>query len=194
MRRPKILVLPGSNRSGSFNARLAGTVTKALALMECEVTRISLRDYPLPVFDADLEPERGRPDNALKLARLFHGHHAVAFISPEYNNSITPLTKNTIDWISRVSADARGSVSPFAGKVFAIAAASPGNFGGIRSLNHLRSILVSLGALVLSEQLAVPRAREAFDEADGLKDEGQRRRLAAMCRSLVEKAALLATD
>lgn len=192
MRRPRILVLPGSNRSGSLNARLAGAAVKLLALMECDVTRISLRDYPMPLYDADLEADRGQPESALKLARLFHEHDGIAFVSPEYNNSVTPLTKNTIDWISRVSTDRQGAISPFRDRVFAIAAASPGNFGGIRSLLHLRAILVSLGALVISEQVSVPRARDAFDEMDALREDGQQARLAAMCRSLVRKSAKFA--
>lgn len=191
MRLPRILVFPGSNRSGSLNARLAGTIVKALSRLECEVTRISLRDYDLPVFDADLEAERGAPENALKLARLFHEHDAVVLVSPEYNTSLPPLVKNTIDWISRVRADARGELQPYRGKVFAISAASPGTYGGIRCLITLRTILSTLGALVVSEQVSVSRAAGAFDEMDELKDEQTAARLDAMCRSIVEKANLL---
>lgn len=191
MRRPQILVLPGSNRSGSHNARLAGTIVKFLAQSECDVTRISLRDYSLPLYEADLEAEKGLPEAAVQLARLFHEHDGIVLVSPEYNNSITPLMKNTIDWTSRVKSDARGALVPFRGKVLAMASASPGNYGGIRSLGHLRPVLVSLGALVISEQLAVANAGKAFDAMDRLRDSNLNRRLETMCRSLVEKAALL---
>ena len=191
MRPPRILVFPGSNRSGSHNARLAGTIVKALTAHSCEITRISLRDYPLPIFDADLEKQEGPPQNALKLARLFHEHDAVMLVSPEYNTSLPPLVKNTIDWVSRVKADDRGELAPYRGKVFAVSAASPTLYGGMRCLIHLRTILSSLGALVIAEQLAVSRAQDAFDGMDALKDGQLRARLDAMCVSLVEKAALL---
>ena len=193
MRLPKILVFPGSNRSGSHNARLAGTIVKSLTALPCEVTRISLRDYSLPIYDADLEKEDGPPKNAVKLARLFNAHDAVIVVSPEYNSSLPPLLINTLDWVSRVRADKKGELKPYRGAVFAIASASPGLLGGMRCLIHLRAILSNLGALVIPEQLSVARAGEAFDDMDALKDEQMRGRLDAMCKSLVEKATLLST-
>lgn len=189
--RPRILVFPGSDRSGSLNGRLAGAIVKALALLECDVTRIALRDYPLPLYDGDLEAQKGQPDNAMKLARLFHEHDGMVVVSPEYNNSVSPLVKNTIDWVSRVRADARGPVSPYRGRVFGLAAASPGKFGGIRGLYHLRASIASCGALVVSEQLAVTFAERAFDEAEDLADEAMRRQLSRFVQTLVETAAMM---
>ncbi|MEZ5789712.1 MAG: NAD(P)H-dependent oxidoreductase [Nitratireductor sp.] len=192
MKTPRILVLPGSNRSGSHNVRLAATLTKHLSLLECDVTRISLADYPLPIYDADLESQKGQPDNARKLARLFHEHDGVVLVSPEYNTSLTPLMKNTLDWISRVGSDQHGKLVPYRGKIFAIASASPGAYGGIRGLNHLRAILVNVGALVLTEQLAVAKAETAFDGMDQLVDQRTAGFLDTMVHSIVEKAALFA--
>ena len=192
MKTPRILVLPGSNRSGSHNVRLAATLTGHLSLLECDVTRISLADYPLPIYDADLETQKGQPENARKLARLFHEHDAVVLVSPEYNTSLTPLMKNTLDWISRVGSDQHGKLVPYRGKIFAIASASPGAYGGIRGLNHLRAILVNVGALVLTEQLAVAKAETAFDGMDQLVDQRTAGFLDTMVHSIVEKAALFA--
>ena len=192
MKTPRILVLPGSNRSGSHNVRLAATLTGHLSLLECDVTRISLADYPLPIYDADLETQKGQPENARKLARLFHEHDGVVLVSPEYNTSLTPLMKNTLDWISRVGSDQHGKLVPYRGKIFAIASASPGAYGGIRGLNHLRAILVNVGALVLTEQLAVAKAETAFDGMDQLVDQRTAGFLDTMVHSIVEKAALFA--
>jgi len=100
MRRPKILVFAGSIRTASFNARLAALAVKELASLNADVTRISLVDYPLPIFHGDIEAEQGTPANALKLKRMFGIHHGVFIASPEYNASITPLLKNTLDWVS----------------------------------------------------------------------------------------------
>src|SRR5580658_753378 len=101
MAAPKILVIPGSLRTGSNNARLAALATKELVLAEAEVTRISLADYPLPLFDADLFADSGLPAAVVQLKRMVIAHQGVFITSPEYSASVTPLLKNTIDWISR---------------------------------------------------------------------------------------------
>ena len=187
---PSILVFSGSNRTGSWNTRLADAITRELASLPCETMRISLSDYPLPIYDGDLEAEHGRPENALALARLFDGHDGVIIASPEYNASMPPLVKNTIDWVSRISSHEGRPIVPYRGKVFGISAASPGRFGGMRSLIQLRATLVSCGALVPGEQLAVSMADKAFDEEGDLRDDAMRRQLRSFCSSVVELAGL----
>jgi len=188
---PKILVFAGSIRSGSLNARLADAFTGELVKLDCQLTRLTLADYPLPVYDADFENEKGVPENAVKLARLFSAHQGVVIVGPEYNGSLTPLLKNTIDWISRVRSNSSKDIVPYRGKIAAVAAASNGSMGGISSLGHLRQILVRLGMLVISEQLAVAGAASAFDENDHLTSPQYADMLKAQCKSLVEKATLL---
>jgi chromate reductase, NAD(P)H dehydrogenase (quinone) len=190
MQVPRILVVPGSNRAGSHNARLAGAVLKALSARQCETTRISLRDYTLPIYDANLELESGPPGNALKLARLFHEHDAVVIVAPEYNASTTPLVKNTIDWISRVKSDPEGAVIPYKDKIFGLASASPGKFGGMRGLYHLRATLMNVGAFIVTEQLSIPNAGEAFDEMDNLTNDRNRSLMENLVKSVIEKAVL----
>src|SRR6202161_1265436 len=121
---PKILVIPGSLRTGSHNARLAPLATKEWALAEAEVTRISLADYPLPLFDADLLADSGLPDAAVQLKRMVMAHQGVFITSPEYSASVTPLLKNTIDWISRVRDHGEPTYAAFKGRVFAIGSAA----------------------------------------------------------------------
>ena len=195
MAAPKILVIPGSLRTGSHNARLAALATKELALAEAEVTRISLADYPLPLFDADLAADSGLPAAAVQLKRMVMAHQGVFITSPEYSASVTPLVKNTIDWISRGGARDRGepNYTAFKGRVFAIGAASSGSGGGMRSLMALRQILeLGCGALVIPEQVSVPRAEQAFDDMDNLKDEVLAAALKTAVRRLVELAGVLA--
>src|ERR1043166_9326835 len=102
MAAPKILVLAGSIRTGSFNARVAALAAKELALAEADVTLISLAVFPMPLYDGDLEAASGPPQNAYKLKRLMCLQQGVFIASPEYNASITPLLKNALDWVSRV--------------------------------------------------------------------------------------------
>ncbi len=188
----KILVIPGSLRTGSHNARLAALATKELALAEADVTRISLADYPLPLFDADLAANSGLPHHAVQLKRMLTAHQGVFIASPEYSASVTPLLKNAIDWISRVREGGEPTYAAFKGRVFAIGAASSGSGGGLRSLMALRQILeLGCGALVIPEQVAVPRADQAFDDMDNLKDESLAAALKAVARRLVELASVI---
>ena len=78
----------------------AGSRLGVSTRLNAEVTRISLGDYPRPLYDADLAHESGPPENALRLKRLMSAHQGVFITSPEYNASITPILKNAIDWIS----------------------------------------------------------------------------------------------
>ena len=186
---PKILVIPGSLRSGSHNVRLAALVTKELVLAEADVTRISLADYPLPLYDGDLEARVGAPANALQLKRMLSVHHGVFIVTPEYNASVPPLVKNTIDWISRVRERGEAPLAVFKHRVFALGAATPGGFGGMRSLLALRQVLeIGCGALVIPDQITVSRAEAAFDEMDNLKDEHAMAALRTTVRALIDAA------
>jgi chromate reductase len=186
---PKILVFPGSLRSGSHNVRLAALVVKELVLAEADVTRISLTDYPLPLYDGDLEAKSGPPQNAVQLKRMLAAHHGVFIVTPEYNASVPPLVKNTIDWISRVRERGEAPLAVFKHRAFALGAASPGPFGGMRSLLALRQVLeIGCGALVIPEQVTVPRAEAAFDDMDNLKDENLTASLKAAVRALIDAA------
>ncbi len=185
MRNPKILVCSGSVRGGSFNGRLAALAAKRLAILDADVTHVSLREYPLPIYDGDLEAESGVPENANKLKRLFVGHDGFFLACPEYNAGVTPLLKNTLDWISR----SRESGEAFRNKVFTLGAASPGGFGGMRGLIGMRTILeVGLGTLVLPQMVSVPKASGAFGELGDLADE----RVSGQLDNLIE-ALLKAT-
>jgi NAD(P)H-dependent FMN reductase len=190
---PKILVIPGSLRARSYNVRLAALATKELTLADADVTRISLLDYPLPIYDADLAERSGPPQNALKLKRLMSAHQGVFIASPEYNASITPLIKNTIDWISAVRERGESPLAAYQNRVFALGGASPRRSGATQSLLALRQVLaVGCGALVLAEQVTVPNAEQAFDEMDELRDASVARELKAVVRKLVDTARMLA--
>ncbi|WP_415714405.1 NADPH-dependent FMN reductase [Roseibium sp.] len=168
MRNPKILVCSGSVRAASLNGKLAALVAKRLAILDAEVTQLSLKDYPMPIYDGDLENEEGVPENAKKLKRLLQDQDCVFLACPEYNAGITPLLKNTIDWISRV----KNPGEAFRNKVFALGAASPGGFGGMRGLIGMRTILeVGMGTMVLPQMVSVPKATSVFDDKGEISDE-----------------------
>jgi NAD(P)H-dependent FMN reductase len=183
----KILVIPGSIRSGSLNVRLAAAVTKELALADVEVTRISLEDFPLPIYDADLETKSGVPDAARDLRRMIGIHHGLFIATPEYNASVPPLLKNAIDWISRARERNEAAGSGLRDRVVAIGAASERPCGGLAALQALRQILAQgCGAHVIPQQITLPFADRAFDEMDRLKEARDAEMLRATVRQLID--------
>ena len=190
---PKILVFAGSLRIGAFSISTADAAMKELALQGADVSRISLGDYPLPIMDQNLENEKGVPENALKLARQIAAHDGMLIASPEYNASIPPLLKNALDWVSRVRRDGARPFKPFDGKVAALCSSSNGNFAGARALYHLRAVLMHCHVEVITPQCSVSKASEAFDEDGQFKDEALRHRMEVVCRTLIERAAMMST-
>jgi NAD(P)H-dependent FMN reductase len=185
----KILVIPGSLRTGSLNARLAAAAVKELALLDVDVTRISLADFPLPIYDGDVEAKSGVPANAVSLKRMIGAHHGVLIVSPEYNSSVPPLLKNAIDWVTRVRERDETFGQVFRERAFAIAAASDGKFGGLRVLMALRQILaLGCGATVIPRQVTLSFADQAFDEMDRLRHPADADLLKATLRQLIATA------
>jgi chromate reductase len=182
----KILVIPGSLRTGSLNAKLAAAAAQELVRAGVHVTRISLGDFPLPIYDGDLQSKSGVPKNAVNLKRMIGAHHGILIVTPEYNSSLPPLLKNSIDWVSRVvdAHETRGQV--FRERAFAIAAASEHRWGGSRCLSALRLVLSACRATVIPSQLSLSYADQAYDDMDRLKHPGDIEALDALVRQLID--------
>src|SRR5262245_37084544 len=164
---PRILVIPGSLRAKSYNVRLAALATKELTLADAEVTRISLQDYPLPIYDGDSFERSGPPRNAVRLKQLMSAHQGVFIASPEYNASVPPLIKNVIDWISVVRERGEPPLAAYQNRVFALGGASPRRSGALHALNALRQVLsVGCRALVIAAQVSVPAGAHAVAEME----------------------------
>jgi len=189
--KPRILAFAGSSRKNSFNRQLISLAARFAEAAGADVTLIDLADYELPLFNEDLEAE-GVPENAAKLKDLFVSHDGLLISAPEYNSSITPLLKNTIDWVSRAD-DNYGLLAGFQGKTAALLSASPGGWGGMRGLVHLRDILGNIGVTLLPQEAAIAKAQKAFGESGQLIDEGNSQRVRQVAAGLVELTAKLAT-
>jgi len=187
---PRVLAFAGSARAGSLNRKLIRIAADGARAAGAEVTLLELREVPLPLYDGDLEAADGLPVNARKLKELFLAHHGLLIAAPEYNSSITPLLKNTIDWVSR-SAPGEASLACFEGKVAALVSASPGTLGGLRGLFALRLCLSNIRVLVLPDQVAVPAANEAFTDDGRLKDEKRQAAVARVGATLAQTIAKL---
>jgi chromate reductase, NAD(P)H dehydrogenase (quinone) len=185
-KKPKILALAGSLRKDSYTKRVIKTATEGAKKAGADITYIDLKDYPLPVYDADDHAENGFPENALKLQRLFGESDGFLIASPEYNGSIPGGLKNAIDWISRKS-DEFGMIEVFKGKAAAIMTASPGAFGGLRCLAHLRGVLTIMLVNVLPSEIAVAKVGSMFEgDAEEMTDEKMKGILEDLGESLVD--------
>jgi len=186
-----ILAFSGSSRRESFNKKLLAIAALGAEEGGANVTLIDLADYPMPVFNQDLEDEKGIPKNALEFKRLLTNHDAFIIASPEYNSSFSPLLKNVIDWASRTESDTEPPMEAYQGKMAAILAASPGALGGLRGLVCLRMLLSNLGVAVLPDQQTIPRADKAFNGDGLLIDDKKQNAVKALGRKLTLMAGKL---
>ena len=172
----KILAFAGSTRTDSFNKKLVKIAASGAREAGAEVTIIDLRDYPMPLFDEDLEKQEGLPSNARKLKDLMLAHQGLLISSPEYNSSLSGVLKNTIDWTSRQS-DGEPPSACFKEKVAGLMSTSPGGLGGLRGLVHVRSILENMGVFVIPSQVTISKAHETFGLDGTLKDTKQEQKV-----------------
>ena len=188
----RLLFVAGSARAGSFNKRLARLGADIAHANGIKSTFADLGDYPLPLYDGDFDAANGAPDNAKKLLALMQVHPGIFIMSPEYNASISPLLKNAIDWVSRIRDDGGAGLEVYKTRVFALGAASPGGTGGMRGLVAVRNVLeMGLGALVLPDQVLVPRATNAFDDHGHLADKEAQERFKSLIAKLASAARVL---
>ncbi|MEO6005343.1 MAG: NAD(P)H-dependent oxidoreductase [Opitutus sp.] len=183
----RVLAFSASARRESLNRKMLAIAVAETRAAGAEVTLIDLNDYVLPLYHGDLEDAEGLPANAGKLIELVLQHQALLIASPEYNSMFTPLLKNTLDWCTR------GDDNPFIGKVAAVTSASPGGFGGIRSLQLVQQLLIKLGCHVVPLQTALPHADKAFDTTGQFVDARSLKAVRTLAAALVDTTRKLTT-
>jgi NAD(P)H-dependent FMN reductase len=191
MKPPKIVVFAASTREDSLNRKLARAAAARLQELGADFTYVDLRDYPMPIYDGDLEVTHGLPERAKAFKEVVRGHDALVIASPEYNGSFSALLKNSIDWASRAEPGERSN-DVFRGKTALLLSASPGPGAGKRGLRHLRELLQMIGVNVVPQELAIPRASDAFGADGTLARPDEASRLEGLLRALVNGVAAAA--
>jgi chromate reductase, NAD(P)H dehydrogenase (quinone) len=179
-----ILAFAGSVRKDSWNRKVLEVAAQGARDAGATVTVVDLADYPMPIYDADWHQANGVPETMLRLREKMMAANGLLIASPEYNASITPLLKNTIDWLSQ-SVDGASGNAPFTNKIGALLGASNGAFGTIRALPHVSYILSNLGAFMLPV-VAVPGVSSAFDAAGNMTNERTKKMLADLGAKLAQ--------
>lgn len=186
MSKIKILAFAGSTRKESLNKKLVKVAAAGAESAGAAVTVVDLRDYPMPLFDGDLEAAQGMPEKAKELKKLLQEHDGILISSPEYNSGYSAVLKNTIDWLSRQSEQGEKPLSAFSGKYAALMAASPGALGGLRGLFQLRELLQNIQVTVMPRMQSVGQAQAAFDDDGKMKEENMAKSVAGLGRELVQ--------
>lgn len=186
MKKPKILAFAGSLRKDSYNKKLVKIAMEGAQEAGVEVTYIDLRDYPLPIYDQEIEDSQGLPENALKLKKLMLEHDGFLLSCPEYNSSMSGVFKNVIDWTSRTATPDEVYLCCFIDKVVTLMSASPGALGGLRGLVHVRSMFSNIYSIVLPKQKCISQADKAFNSAGQLIDPKQEAEVKNLGKQLAE--------
>jgi NAD(P)H-dependent FMN reductase len=186
---PKIVAFSGSLRTGSYNQKLVTVAARAAEQAGADVTLCSLNDYPMPIFNEDIE-KQGTPDEARAFKDLMISAHGVLIASPEYNGSLSGALKNAIDWASR-PAEGEEPLVAFKNKACGLLSASPGGLGGIRGLLHLRPLLAGIQMIVVPTQFCLAGAGDKFDDDGNLTDDKARNSAEAVGHAVVDMAKRL---
>src|ERR1044072_1007150 len=190
---PKILSFAGSLREGSLNKKVLQAAADGARAAGAEVTFVDLRDFDMPAYDLDRHEKDGFPPNAARFQDLMLEHNGLLISSPEYNGSLPGGMKNIIDWVSRKRHAEQKMYAAFAGKVAGIMSASPGSFGGLRSLGHLRDVLTIASVHTVPLEIAVTFAEQKF-AGDTMTDEKTKKLLETLGAAVADAIRKLNTE
>jgi chromate reductase len=164
----KVLLFAPVLRQGSFNKKLIHIVYKhLLSEQNHQPELVEFNEFPMPMYDGDIETGKGIPDGVQRLAKKIEAADAIIISSPEYNWSIPGTFKNAIDWLSRMHP------VPLEGKQICLMGASAGPFATTRGQLAARIPLQCLKAFTYPDYFGVAKCETAFDEQGNLKDTKQ---------------------
>ncbi|QNQ10776.1 NADPH-dependent FMN reductase [Sphingomonas alpina] len=176
----RIIGIAGSLRRQSFNL---GLLRAAAELMPDGATLEVHTINDIPLYNADVEVAEGLPRAVTDLKDKIAAADGLLLATPEYNNGIPGVFKNSIDWLSRPASDI-GRV--FGAKPVAVIGASPGGFGTILAQNAWLGVLRTLGTKPWFEgRLLAARAGGSFDAEGRLTDDAVREKLAGFVAGFV---------
>jgi chromate reductase len=175
----KIIGILGSLRKQSYNRSLI----QAVQSMTPEGATFEIVDIgTLPLFNQDDEMDR-YPAVAQTLKDAIKTADGVIIVTPEYNRSIPGVLKNAIDWTSRPY-----GTSPWNKKHVAIMGASGGLIGTAVGQQHLKQIMVYLGARLMGQpEFYLNEVTKKLDANGVLTDEATKEHIAKFWAAFVDE-------
>jgi chromate reductase, NAD(P)H dehydrogenase (quinone) len=165
MAKPRLAVIVGSNRRDSINRKLAHALAK-LGADRFDANFVRIDD--LPMFNQDLESNL--PAEVVRYKNQLAAADGILMVTPEHDRSIPALLKNAVDWGARPYGK-----NSWAGKPGFITGTSPGAIGSALAQQHLRSVMVSLGVILLGGEAYVTFKPDLVDTDGNIGDETTRR-------------------
>jgi chromate reductase len=177
MQKQSLLLISGSLRKASFNRMLAAEAARHFGVEP------TWADIDLPLYNGDVESADGVPDSVKRLADQISQSSAVVISTPEYNQSLSGVLKNALDWISRVDGN------PWADKPVAIMSAAAGRAGGARAQYALRLAMNPFQPRLLTgPEVMVSNPQAEFDEHNQLSGERYQKALTNLMSKLRTEA------
>lgn len=178
----KVLGFAGSLRTGSFNKKALRVALQGAKDAGAEIEELDLRELNIPLYDGDVEQKDGLPKSVKIFKKKIEEADALLIASPEYNNSMSGVLKNVIDWASRKGEEGK---NVFNDKPTVIITASPGRFGGLKAAIAFRPVARTLGMQLMNEEVQVANAGDVFD-GDKIVNERVERQLKDLGKGLVD--------
>ncbi|MXW71878.1 MAG: NAD(P)H-dependent oxidoreductase [Acidobacteria bacterium] len=170
----RIAAVLGTTRPGNNTSKaLALAVDELSRNPEVRVTWLdpAEMELPFPGQPGDF-PDRERLQAAIREA------DGLIFATPEYHGSYAAAMKLVIENL--------GFPSVLAGKPAALIGAASGAIGAVKALEHLRSVLSHVGAIVLPGPVSVAGVHKIFDAEGRCLDEAVERRTRKLTANLLE--------
>jgi chromate reductase, NAD(P)H dehydrogenase (quinone) len=182
MAKPRIAVIVGSNRRESINRKYAHALAK-LGADKFDATFVTIDD--LPMFNQDLEANL--PAEAVRFKDEIARADGVLFVTPEHDRSVPAVLKNAVDWGARPFGK-----NVWAGKPGFITGTSPGALGTALAQQHLRSVMIDLGMILLGGEAYITFKPNLFADNGSIGDDGTQKFLQGFVdrfATLVERLA-----
>jgi len=177
---PKVLILYGSLREGSYSKSLALESAKILTEFGAEVRVFDPKG--LPIFDGE---SREHP-KVKELVELAIWSEAMVWCSPEIHGNFSSVFKNQIDWIPL----SLGSVRPTQGRTLAVMQVTGGS-QSFNVVNNLRTLGRWMRMFTIPNQSSIPMAYKEFNEDGSMKHSNYRNRVVDVMEELFRTTILM---
>jgi NAD(P)H-dependent FMN reductase len=168
-----VAALCGSLREDSYTRTALNRALSEAADTGATTELVDLRQWELPVYDADTDDAGDAP----QLRQHLRAADAVLLGTPVYHGSYATPLKNALDYCG---------FDEFEDTTVGLLAVAGGSFP-TTALDHLRSVCRALNAWVIPHQAAIPNSHSQF-ENDQFRDTSVEERVATLGQRAVEFA------